>query len=373
MSCDLSSPKRKLIAVCQMTATNNKRKNIETCMELIKLAKDADCLMTFLPEACDYIGKSKEESLSMAEPLDGETLQLFCDTARQYEMWLSLGGIHEQILVVRLKHSHVVIDSKGGVVAVYRKVHLFDVDIKEQGIRLMESDYVIAGDAVPAPVHTPVGNVALSVCYDMRFPELSLALSGMKADILTFPSAFTYVTGAGHWETILKARAIETQSYVVAAAQTGSHNEKRTSWGHAMVVDPWGTVICQCTEGTNFAVAEIKLDYIQEIKCDVPVWKHRRTDLYSVVGNTSKEYLFCGKIVNEERIICKTESTLAFMSCSSIVTGHVLVIPLRKVSRLSDLNVEETADMFDEDCEISSLSSISHQMARRSARELRSM
>lgn len=162
----------------------------------------------------------------------------------------------------------------------------------------MESSYVEKGEYIPDPVESPAGKIGMSICYDMRFPELSLALAKKGAEILTYPSAFTFATGANHWETLLRARAIETQCYVVAAAQTGSHNPKRTSWGHAMVVcvcmfckkiginkiifqvDPWGQVIAQCTEGVGIAIAPINLDYVKKVRRNLPVYNHRRTDLY---------------------------------------------------------------------------------------------
>lgn len=115
----------------------------------------------------------------------------------------------------------------------------------------------------------------------MRFPELSLTLRNMGAQILTYPSAFTYQTGAAHWEVMLRARAVETQCYVVAAAQFGTHNKKRVSWGHAMIVDPWGSVVAQCAEKTGIAMAEIDLELLEKVRKNMPCEAHRRTDLYS--------------------------------------------------------------------------------------------
>lgn len=173
----------------------------------------------------------------------------------------------------------------------------------------------------------------------------------MGADILTFPSAFTYVTGASHWETLLRARAIESQCYVFAAAQTGAHNNNRTSWGHAMVVDPWGNVVAQCSENTNIATAELNLDYIQNIRTSMPIWQHRRNDLYRALKpkrmlEDQQEYTFGNAVLNSDNLICKTTNTVAFVSHNSIVPGHVLVMPLRHVSRLSNLNSEELFDIF---------------------------
>lgn len=155
---------------------------------------------------------------------------------QDFQLWLSLGGLHESAGTDKVRNTHIVINDNGEIVGKYRKIHLFDVSIPEQNLNLMESSYVERGGYIPDPVDSPVGQIGLSICYDMRFPELNIALSKKGADILTYPSAFTFATGANHWKTLLKARAIESQCYVVAAAQTGAHNAKRTSWGHAMIV-----------------------------------------------------------------------------------------------------------------------------------------
>ncbi|XP_069693909.1 deaminated glutathione amidase-like isoform X2 [Periplaneta americana] len=344
-----TSSHSKIIGVCQMTATNKKEDNIQVCSKLIKAAKDKNCEMVFLPEACDYIGESKEETLAMSESLDEYLLKTFCNLAKENEIWLSLGGIHVRVGGEKLQNTHIIIDATGNIVAKYEKSHLFDVNLPEQGIRLMESDYVLPGQTIVPPVETPVGKVGLSICYDMRFPELSLTLAGMGAEILTFPSAFTYVTGAAHWETILRTRAIESQSYVVAAAQTGSHNKKRISWGHAMIVDPWGTVIAHCSEDMNIATAEINLSYVQMLRESMPIWSNRRNDLYRMLLpklHEEKEYKWGNTVINPESIVCKTSQCLAFVSRMSILPGHVVVIPLRNVKKLSELNTEEMCDMF---------------------------
>lgn len=122
-------------------------------------------MMVFLPEACDYIGESKAETLAMAQPLSGDLMKTFCNLAKENDIWLSLGGIHEQVSDEKVHNSHVVIDSNGDIIAVYRKAHLFDLNIPEKGIRLMESDYVLPGQMIPPPIKTPVGNLGLSVMY----------------------------------------------------------------------------------------------------------------------------------------------------------------------------------------------------------------
>ncbi|GFR86402.1 nitrilase and fragile histidine triad fusion protein NitFhit, partial [Elysia marginata] len=225
-----------VVGVCQMTSTSVKSENMKTIAELVASAKAKGSQMVFFPEACDYIGESRQQTLEYAEPIDGEFITQCKQLAVKHDVWLSLGGFHLKASVdgvEKTKNTHVIIDSKGDLRASYGKTHLFDLSL-EGSVHLMESSYVQAGDTIVPPVPTPVGRVGLAICYDMRFPELSLALAQQGADILTFPSAFTQITGMAHWESILRCRAIETQCYVVAAAQTGRHNDKRSSYGHTM-------------------------------------------------------------------------------------------------------------------------------------------
>lgn len=265
-----------------MTAVADKEKNMKTVQELVNQAKARSCCMAFFPEACDYLADNKKDIVAMAQPLSGQTVNAYSEIAKCNNMWLSLGGLHEALQdnTSHIANTHVLIDNNGKIAGTYRKMHLFDMDNKTTGVRLMESDYVSGGNKIVPPIPTPIGQLALSICYDMRFPELSLCLRNMGAEILTYPSAFTYQTGAAHWEVLLRARAIETQCYVVAAAQTGTHNKKRVSWGHAMIVDPWGTVIAQCMEKTSIAVAEIDLEHLRVMRQNMPCKNHRRTDVY---------------------------------------------------------------------------------------------
>lgn len=280
----ISTMTNKLVAVCQMRSINDKKKNLEVVSHLIDEAKQRNANIAFLPETCDYMGESKKEVIELAEPLSGPTVTRYKEIAARNNIWLSLGGVHElSENKEKIYNTHIVIDNQGCLISAYRKIHLFDMDNKDTGVRFMESDYVIKGEKIVPPVATPVGCLGLSICYDMRFAEQALLLRNMGAEILTYPSAFTYQTGAAHWEVMLRARAIETQCYVIAAAQTGVHNKKRTSWGHSMIIDPWGTVLAQCAEKIGIAVAEIDLDLLAKIRKNMPCKEHRRKDLYSLM------------------------------------------------------------------------------------------
>ncbi|PSN40498.1 Nitrilase and fragile histidine triad fusion protein NitFhit [Blattella germanica] len=326
---------RRIVAVCQMTSKNDKQSNLKTCSELIKHAKERQAQMVFLPETCDFIGESKAEMLASAEPPDGETMQKFCQMAKDNQVWLSVGGVLQKV-GEKVRNAHVIINSDGEVVSKYHKIHLFDVDIPEQNVRLMESEFSIPGDEITPPVETPVGKVGLSICYDMRFPEQSLTLTKMGADILAYPSAFTFTTGSAHWEPILRARAIECQCYVIAAAQTGVHNKKRSSWGHAMIVDPWGAIIAQCSEGTGIATAELDMSYLKQVRRNMPVWEHRRNDLYPALPSLDsnpklvpydqqQEYKFGHTSVKASGVFYKTDKTLAFTNLRCVAPGRILL------------------------------------------------
>ena len=188
-----------------------------------------------------------------------------------------------------MKNVLLWIDGNGEITQKYQKLHLFDVEI-EGGPVLKESNSVERGSKIEDPFSTPLGKVGHLICFDLRFPEPSLALRNRGAQIITYPSAFTVPTGKAHWETLLRARAIETQSYVIAAAQCGAHNEAgtRRSYGHSMIVDPWGKVVAELggeedekrrgLDVGEIATAEIDLEYLEKVRREVPLL--RRTDVY---------------------------------------------------------------------------------------------
>lgn len=348
-----------LAAVCQMTSMADKDKNLKNAKQLIQKAVSAGAKMVFLPEAFDYIAENKEQSVKMSESLtDGSTIKNYQLIAKQDHVWLSLGGFHQSTADgVKLKNSHVVIDDCGKIVSEYNKCHLFDIDVttNEKHVRLKESDYTQAGESIVPPLATPIGNVGLCICYDLRFPEMSQALRNMGAEILTYPSAFTVVTGQAHWEVLLRNKAIENQCYVIAAAQTGRHNSKRASYGHSMIIDPWGHIVACCKEETGVALAEINLDYLRKVRREMPLQEHRRVDLYSSSATSAsfsegsddfKEFQFSSVIVKDSQIFYKTPYSIAFVNKKPVVPGHVLAAPRRGARRLLDLSPTEIADLF---------------------------
>ncbi|CAH1170144.1 unnamed protein product [Phaedon cochleariae] len=357
----MSSNLKCKVAVCQFTASNNKSENLTVVQKLVNDAVSKDAKMVFLPEATDYIATNKTEAKSLAEPLDGPLVSEYKKIAKQNKVWLSLGGLHEKIDEDLVYNSHIVIDDTGEIKSVYRKIHLFDVAIPEKNVFLRESDINIGGSQILPPVNTPAGQIGLAICYDLRFPELSTLQTKLGAEILTYPSAFTSGTGLAHWEILLRARAIENQCYVIAAAQYGKHNKKRTSFGQAMIVNPWGTIKAECpkyTEGieTNqsIAVAEIDCELLRKIRQEMPVHQHRRNDIYNLNLVKNKclpvsddvSFSFANKVIPGSTVFFCSKYCYAFTNIRCVVPGHVLVATLRKTARLVDLSQEEIADLF---------------------------
>jgi deaminated glutathione amidase len=175
----------------------------------------------------------------------------------------------------RFANRSLVIDPDGVVRARYDKIHLFDVDL-QSGESWRESSAYIPG-AEPVAVRTPLGLMGLTICYDVRFPALYAALAAVAVDVLAVPAAFTVPTGEAHWHTLLRARAIEAEAFVVAAAQSGSHEDGRQTYGHSLVVDPWGEVILDMGEGEGLGFADLDLDRLAEVRAQIPVHSNRRT------------------------------------------------------------------------------------------------
>ncbi|CAJ0603226.1 unnamed protein product [Cylicocyclus nassatus] len=342
---------RSLIAVCQLTSGHDVDKNFEVCQDMVKRASDHHCKMIFFPECFDFIGRSKEENITMATEEKGAIMDRFRSLAKSSGIWMSLGGLHNKDPSdPRLPwNSHIIIDNEGNTKAIYNKLHLFDLEIPGK-VRLMESEFSKGGKQMVQPVDTPVGRVGLSICYDLRFPELSLWNRQKGAEILTFPSAFTVNTGYAHWEPLLRTRAIETQCYVVAAAQTGKHNEKRSSYGHSMVIDPWGAIIAQCSERVDMCFAEIDTSYVAELRKMQPVFAHRRSDLYTLhvneIDSDDSPMKFSDHTIAPESIFYRSALSFAFVNLKPVLNGHVLISPKRICHHLTDLTDAETADLF---------------------------
>ncbi|KAJ3676384.1 hypothetical protein LUZ60_003796 [Juncus effusus] len=268
------------VGVVQMTSTNDLEANYLTCSRLVKEAAEKEVKMLFFPESFSFIAAKEGESLKIAEPLDGPIMRRYCSLARESNMWLSLGGFQEKGPdESRLFNTHVLVDNSGKIINSYRKIHLFDVDVPGSMV-YKESNTTAPGNQLVVE-ESPIGRLGLTVCYDLRFPELYQILRFKhQAQVILVPSAFTKITGEAHWDILLRARAIETQCYVIAAAQAGKHNEKRESYGDSVIIDPWGTVVARLSDrlSTGFAVAEIDLSKIDSVRTKMPILMHRVFD-----------------------------------------------------------------------------------------------
>ena len=264
------------VGVIQMTSTADVERNLATVRTLVREARERSAELVVVPECFAYLGPEAGK-LDIAESLDegGPILDACRAAARNAAIDVVYGGFWERSAVPgKVHNASVYMRADGSIAAVYRKIHLFDVDLPD-GTKLLESETVEPGEHV-VTAEAPFGTVGLSVCYDLRFPELYRRLVDQGAIALTVPAAFTLTTGKDHWHVLLRARAIEAQSYVLAAAQTGHHYGRRHSYGHALIVDPWGTVLAQCGEGEGLAVASVEPQRVKQVRGSLPSLAHRR-------------------------------------------------------------------------------------------------
>ena len=272
-----ATPSRARIAVVQMTSTDDVARNLAVVTRLTTEAAAAGARLVALPENFAYLGSDRDHKLALAERLEspGPILTQMAALARSLDVHLLLGGFPEVGPDAgRIYNTSVLLDPRGTIASVYRKVHLFDVDLPG-GAHFRESDVVAPGqDVVVAAL--PWGGLGLSVCYDLRFPELYRGLAQKGARALAVPAAFTAETGKDHWHVLLRARAIENQAYVLAPAQFGAHGGKRASYGHALIVDPWGVVLAESGNHEGIAVADLDFAYQDEVRAKLPCLQHRR-------------------------------------------------------------------------------------------------
>ncbi|GAB4113849.1 MAG: carbon-nitrogen hydrolase family protein [Sandaracinaceae bacterium] len=273
---------RTKVAVIQMTSTEAVEDNLRALERLVRAAAEDRATLVVVPECFAYLGSdtagmTSPGKVAVAEPLPegGPILARCAALATALGVELVLGGFWERSTEPRkVRNACVHLDAAGRVVSVYRKIHLFDVDLPD-GTKLEESASVERGSEVVVS-DTRFGKLGLSVCYDLRFPELYRAHVDRGAIALAVPAAFTLTTGKDHWHVLLRARAIEAQSYVLAAAQTGRHSATRQSYGHALIVDPWGTVLAECGEGEGYAAAWVDPDVVARVRRSLPSLAHRR-------------------------------------------------------------------------------------------------
>jgi predicted amidohydrolase len=270
------SGKRLLAAVVQMTSGGEVAANLEKASHLVAEAARRGARLAVLPENFALMAAADSAKIAMAEtiPGDGPILAKMGALARRLQIAIVLGGMPESMNGTRVFNSCVFLDQTGEVKAIYRKIHLFDVAIPD-GAHYRESQLVSAGTS-PVVAETAWGSLGLSICYDVRFPELYRNLSAAGARMLTVPAAFTMYTGRDHWHALLRARAIENLCFVLAAAQQGRHDERRVTYGHSLIVDPWGQILAEVGDREGIAVAELDFDYQDRLRRELPALHHRR-------------------------------------------------------------------------------------------------
>ncbi|XVO88331.1 carbon-nitrogen hydrolase family protein [Pseudomonas palleroniana] len=266
-------------AVIQMVSQSDVLANLIQARRLLEQAAMGGATLAVLPENFAAMGRRDVADISRAEASgEGPILPWLKQTARDLTLWIVAGTLPlppEGQPNAKPNACSLLIDDQGEIVARYDKLHLFDVDVADARGRYRESDdYAFGGKVVVAD--TPVGRLGLTVCYDLRFPELYSELRAAGAELITAPSAFTAVTGAAHWDVLIRARAIETQCYVLAAAQGGVHPGPRETFGHAAIIDPWGRVLAQQDQGEAVLLAERDSNEQASIRARMPVVNHRR-------------------------------------------------------------------------------------------------
>lgn len=266
------------VATIQMTSCADVDKNLVMAEKWITAAVQQGAKLIVLPEMFALMGMDQMDKVHIREEFGSGTIQYFLHAqAKKHRVWIVGGTIPLAAPASSEKVSAacLVYDDTGNIVARYDKIHLFDVRLSATSEIYSESKTIVAGKEVVV-FSTPFGKIGLAVCYDVRFPELFRTMHDYGVELIVIPAAFTYTTGQAHWETLLRARAIENQVFILAAAQTGTHENGRKTYGHSMIVDPWGAVQAVLSEEEGVVVTDIDFDYLRKVRGEFPVLTHRR-------------------------------------------------------------------------------------------------
>ena len=267
------------VAAIQMNSSADVGENLQLADKLIGEAVDDGCTMVVLPENFALMPvRGRDKAKAAEEPGDGPIQAFLSDVSERHGIWVIAGSMpltSPEIEAERVYGACPVYDAKGNTRAIYRKIHLFDVDLAESQESYRESRSMYPGDEVTT-VDTPCGRVGLSICYDLRFPELFRQLVDAGAIMFTVPAAFTATTGEAHWHTLLRARAIENLAYVVAPGQYGEHADGCSTYGHSLIIDPWGQILAEAADGNCFVAADIDPDLPAKLRSEFPALANRR-------------------------------------------------------------------------------------------------
>ncbi len=268
------------VAACQLNSKSDKEANITTALSLLDRAASYGADLAVLPEYTEFMGDDAG-AMAAAESLPGPTTNRIAAKAREHKMWVLLGSMRiAEPGANQCSNTSVLFDRDGQIVTTYRKLHLYDVNLPGRVV-YKESDTVLAGSDI---VTTDIEGVTagLSICYDVRFPELYRIMTLVGAKLLFVPAAFALYTGRDHWELLLRARAVENQCYVIAAAQVGTYLPGKACAGRSMIIDPWGTVLATAQDGVGIAVADLNFDQLDKVREELPAITNRRPDIYSI-------------------------------------------------------------------------------------------
>ena len=273
------------IALCQMNVVDNKDKNIEKAIQMIKESKKQGADLAVLPEMfnCPY---ENEKFIEYAEKLeDSQTLKEIAKIAKEENIHVLAGSIPELVKdenkgTESIYNTAVFFDNNGKQLGKHRKMHLFDIDVKGK-IYFKESDTLSAGNDFTI-INTDLATIGIGICYDIRFVELSRIMALEGAEILIFPGAFNLTTGPAHWELLFRSRALDNQVYAIGVAPALDEDASYNSYGHSIAVNPWGEVIEELDYGEEMKIVEIDLDEIKRVREEIPVLKNRRVDLYEI-------------------------------------------------------------------------------------------
>ena len=265
-------------AAIQLSSLPDRDANLASAGRLLRQAAAAGAALAVLPENFAFMGARERDKLAIAEPDGRGPIQEFlAATARELKLWIVAGTVPLAVPgdADRVYAACLVYDAAGRRAARYDKIHLFDVEVPG-GEKYRESATIARGELKPVVVETPVGRLGLSVCYDLRFPELYRALSAQGAEALCVPAAFTARTGQAHWHSLLKARAVENQCFVIAPGQHGTHAGGRATYGHSLILDPWGEALAEQASGDGLALAPLDRGRLEQVRSSFPALGHRR-------------------------------------------------------------------------------------------------
>lgn len=281
-------PRRFLLACVQLHSSNQLLQNLERCRFWIKEATERGAELILLPEDFAFLAVSEKEKMALSDADLSRIKETIREEAIRFGVHILAGGYPTRgENKERLRNTATLFSPTGEELAHYYKLHLFDAD--PPGLPPLRESAVIEAGQHTCVVKTSLCSIGLSICYDLRFPELYRTLTWQGAELLTVPAAFTLTTGKDHWRVLLQARAIENQCYVAAAGQWGKHSEKRHSFGQSLIADPWGTVLACAPEGEGLAVAEFSPSRLQQVQDMVPCRQHVRTDLFSLGAGSHSE------------------------------------------------------------------------------------